>query len=118
MKWIILVLGISSNATASVLIKMSMLPPRKLPSLDDPLMALSNWPFFIGLFFYVFAFILYTAALTHFPLNVAHPILTSGAIATVAIASILIFGEPFYWTTGIGIMLVIMGVALITSRIV
>ena len=36
------------------------------------------------------------------------------AIATVAAFSILIFREPFHWTTGAGIVLVIAGVALIT----
>ena len=49
MKWLILVLGIASNASASVLVKMAMMPPRKFPSLSDPMAALSNWPFWLGL---------------------------------------------------------------------
>ena len=117
MKWLILVLGIVANASASVLVKMAMLPPRKFPSLSEPLEALSNWPFWLGLGLYGGAFLLYAAALDKFPLNVAHPVLTSGAIATVALLSVLIFGEPFHWTTGLGIVLVISGVALITARI-
>ncbi|MFT0531672.1 EamA family transporter [Castellaniella hirudinis] len=63
------------------------------------------------------AFLLYAAALARLPLNVAHPILTSGAIAMVALFSVLIFREHFYWTTAAGILLVIAGVALITARI-
>ena len=117
MKWLILVLGIVANASASVLVKMAMLPPRKFPSLSEPLEALSNWPFWLGLGLYGGAFLLYAAALEKFPLNVAHPVLTSGAVATVALLSILIFGEPFHWTTGVGILLVISGVVLITARI-
>ena len=117
MKWLILVLGIVANASASVLVKMAMLPPRKFPSLSEPLEALSNWPFWLGLGLYGGAFLLYAAALDKFPLNVAHPVLTSGAVATVALLSVLIFGEPFHWTTGLGIVLVISGVALITARI-
>ncbi len=116
MKWLILLLGIVSNASASVLVKMAMMPPRKFPSINDPLAALSNWPFWLGLGLYGAAFLLYAAALTRLPLNVAHPILTSGAIAAVALSSILIFKEPFYWTTGMGILLVILGVGLITVR--
>lgn len=116
MKWLILLLGIVSNASASVLVKMAMMPPRKFPSINDPLAALSNWPFWLGLGLYGAAFLLYAAALTRLPLNVAHPILTSGAIAAVALSSILIFKEPFYWTTGVGILLVILGVGLITVR--
>ena len=117
MQWLILVLGIAANASASILVKLAMLPPRKFPSLTDPLAALSNWPFWLGLALYGGAFLLYAAALGKLPLNVAHPVLTSGAIAIVALFSVLIFREPFYWTTGAGILLVIVGVALITARV-
>jgi small multidrug resistance pump len=117
MKWCILVMGIACNASASVLVKMAMMSPRKFPSLSDPLAALSNWPFWLGLGLYGGAFLLYAAALARLPLNVAHPILTAGAVATVAMSSVLIFQEPFYWTTAIGILLVVVGVALITARV-
>lgn len=117
-KWIILILGILSNASASVLVKMAMMPPRKFPSLSDPMAALSNWPFWVGLVLYGAAFLLYAAALARLPLNVAHPVLTAGAIATVALFSLLFFRESFRWTTGVGIALVIAGVGLITARVV
>jgi len=117
MKWLILVLGIASNTSASVLVKMAMMPPRKFPSLSDPLAAFTNWPFWSGLVLYGVAFLLYAAALTRFPLNVVHPLLTSGAVAAVALFSVLIFKEPFYWTTGAGIIFVIVGVSLITARV-
>ena len=117
MKWLILLLGIAANASASVLVKMAMMPPRKFPSFSDPMAALTNWPFWLGLGLYGSAFLLYAAALARLPLNVAHPVLTSGAIAVVALSSVLIFREPFHWTTGAGILLVIAGVALITARV-
>lgn len=117
MKWLILILGIASNASASVLVKFAMMPPRKFPSLSDPMAALSNWPFWLGLGLYGAAFLLYAAALARLPLNVAHPVLTSGAVATVALCSLLIFREPFHWTTIAGILLVVAGVALITVRV-
>ena len=117
MKWLILILGIASNASASVLLKMAMMPPRKFPSPSDPMSALSNWPFWLGLGLYGAAFLLYAAALARMPLNVAHPVLTSGAVAAVALSSVLIFHEPFHWTTGAGIILVILGVMLITARV-
>jgi len=115
MKWLILAIGILSNASASVLIKLAVTPPRKMPSLLEPWVLFKNWPFWLGLFFYGSAFVLYTAALTRLPLNVAHPILTAGAIATVAIFSLIIFKEPFSWTTGAGITLITLGVILLTS---
>jgi len=117
MKWLILLVGIAANTSASVLVKMAMLPPRKFPSLSDPMSALGNWPFWLGLGLYGAAFLLYAAALTRLPLNVAHPVLTSGAVAAVALMSVLVFKEPFYWTTGLGILLVIAGVVLITLRV-
>jgi multidrug transporter EmrE-like cation transporter len=117
MKWLILILGIVSNASASVLVKMSMMPPRKFPSLNDPMAALSNWPFWFGLGLYGAAFLLYAAALARLPLNVAHPILTAGAVATVALSSIVILREPFHWTTGAGVVLIITGVVMITTRL-
>jgi multidrug transporter EmrE-like cation transporter len=76
-----------------------------------------NWPFWLGLILYGAAFLLYAAALTRLPLNVAHPVLTSGAVAAVALLSLVVFGEQFYWTTVAGIMLVIAGVVLITVRV-
>ena len=117
MKWLILFFGIFSNASASVLIKISMTPPRKFPSFEDPLDTIFNWPFWVGLTLYGAAFLLYAAALSRFPINVAHPILTSGAIAAVALCSLIIFREPFQWTTIVGILLVIAGVVLITLRV-
>lgn len=117
MKWFILLAGIASNASASVLIKLAMTPPRRFPTLSDPTAALTNWLFWLGLGFYGLAFLLYAAALARLPLNVAHPVLTSGAIATVALLSVLLFKEPFYWTTGAGILLVVTGVGLITARV-
>ncbi|MGC2457311.1 MAG: SMR family transporter [Gallionellaceae bacterium] len=117
MKWLILFLGIAFNASASVLVKLAMMPPRKFPSLSNPMEAFSNWPFWLGLALYGAAFLLYAAALARLPLNVAHPVLTSGAIATVALCSWLIFRETFQWTTITGILLVVAGVVLITLRI-
>ena len=117
MKWLILILGIAANASASVLVKMAMMPPHKFPSPSDPWAALSNWPFWLGLGLYGAAFLLYAAALARLPLNVAHPVLTAGAVASVALLSVLIFKEPFHWTTGAGILLVIAGTALITARV-
>jgi multidrug transporter EmrE-like cation transporter len=114
MKVLILILGIATNASASVLIKLSMIPSRQSPSLHDPWGILSNWPFWLGLCLYGTAFILYATSLSHFPLNVAHPVLTSGAAAVVALLSVLVLNEPFYWTTGLGILLVIIGVVLIS----
>lgn len=117
MRWLILLLGVLSNASASVLVKLAMQPPYRFPSLADPLAALRNWPFWLGLGLYGAAFLLYAAALARLPLNVAHPVLTCGAIAMVAVFSVVIFREPFHLTTGLGLLLIVAGVALLTLRV-
>lgn len=117
MKWIILLSGIASNALASVLVKFAVTPPRRFPSLSDPMAALTNLPFWLGLVLYGVAFLLYAAALTRLPLNIVHPILTSGAVATVALLSVLIFRESFHWTLGVGIIFIMLGVVFITSKV-
>lgn len=116
MKWIILLLGIVANAGASVLIKFAVSGSRRFPSFSDPMAALQNWPLWCGLLLYGMAFLLYAAALTRLPLNVAHPVLTSGAIALVALISVVVLREPFHWTTIVGILLVASGVVMITLR--
>jgi small multidrug resistance pump len=117
LSWLIVILGIASNAFASVLVKIAMLPPRKFPSFNDPLGALANWPFWLGLGFYGAAFLLYAAALARLPLHVAQPVLTSGAIATVAILSVVIFQEPLHWSTVAGIGFVMVGVVLLAASV-
>jgi multidrug transporter EmrE-like cation transporter len=117
LKWLILILGIATNAGASVMVKIATLPPRRFPSFSDPGAALTNWPFWLGLVLYAAAFFLYAAALARLPLNVAHPILTSGAIATVSVLAAVLFRETFYWTTVLGIVCIIAGVFLITVRL-
>ena len=114
MKWLILIAGILSNASASVLIKFALMPPHSYPTLNDPLSVLRNWPLLLGLFLYGVTFLFYAAALAKLPLNVAQPILTAGAIGAVAMASALILREAFPWTTIIGLVFVALGVSLIS----
>ncbi|ELP25617.1 putative multidrug efflux transporter protein [Pantoea agglomerans 299R] len=78
---------------------------------------LSNFPLLLGIFLYGMAFLLYAATLAFLPLNVAHPVLTSGAIACVALMSVVLFKEPVYWSTIAGILMVIAGVVLITLKV-
>jgi len=113
MAWLWLVLGIASNALASVLIKIAVTPPRKFLPLDDPLGALSNVYLWLGLMSFGIAFIFYAMVLNHFPLHVAHPILNSGTIVCVVMASMLVLRETFSLTTLLGIALVMVGVILI-----
>lgn len=88
MKQLILALGIAANASASVVVKTAMTPPKRFPPLADPLATLSNWFLWLGFCLYSKAFLLYAAGVAKVPLNVANPAPTSGAVATVALSSV------------------------------
>lgn len=88
-----------------------------LPTFDDPLAALRNSPFWLDQGLYGGAFLLYAAALARLPLNIAYLVLTSGAVSTVALLSILIFTETLHFNAFADIVLVIASVALITVRV-
>jgi small multidrug resistance pump len=114
---LLIVVFIACNASASVLVKYAFMPPRMFPSLSDPASIVLNGPLILGLAMYGLAFVLYAVALSRMPINVVHPVLTSGAIAVVAVLSSVLFREPLPLTTIAGIVLVMAGVWLITLRI-
>ena len=116
MRWLILVAGILSNATASALLKLASTPPHAFPTLSQPMTALQNLPLLAGAALYVVAFGCYAWALSAFPLNLAHPVMTAGSIALVAGASYAVFGEEFAWTTVAGFVLILAGIVLVSLR--
>lgn len=115
MKWLVLFLGIAANASASLLIKLALQPPQQLPSLKAPLSLIENKPLIAGVMLYSLAFVLYAVALRLFPLNVAHPVLTSGALACVAVLSFVILREDLRPTMIVGLGFIALGVILLTS---
>ncbi|MEC5170238.1 small multidrug resistance pump [Glaciihabitans sp. GrIS 2.15] len=114
MKWFVLVLGVLLNASASILIKVSSMPPRKLPSFTTPVSSwVGNWPLWVGVMTYGLAFLVYVHALSLFPATVAHPVITAGAIAIVATVAGLALGESLSALTIAGILVVMGGVLMI-----
>ena len=118
MKWLLLFSGIAANAAANLLVKMAVSDPARMLALKQPVNLLTNVSLWAGIVLYAVAFALYAVTLTKLPLNVAHPILTSGAIIAVACLSVITLKEPFYWTTGLGIAFVVLGVSLISRQVV
>lgn len=92
------------------------MPPRKLPSIFDPSTIAANWPFSLGLIAYGLTFLLYAMALSRFPLNIAHPVMTAGAIALVALLSTAILDEPLSASTAVGVFLIAAGVLLLAYQ--
>jgi len=115
MKWLVLVLGIISNASASVLIKIALSPQRRIPSISDPWAIFMNGPLMAGLALYGTAFLLYAITLKFLPLNIAHPTLTSGAIAFVSLMSVVLLGESLRPAMIAGLAFIVFGVILLTA---
>lgn len=115
MKWLILIFGILSNATASILIKQAGNSLNLSELYKDPWVIFRNYSLLAGVFLYFVAFILYILTLKILPLSVAHPILTSGAIAIVSMFAFLFFKEPISVSKFIGIMLILLGVCLVSK---
>lgn len=113
--WLFLLCGIGTNAFASIAMKWAVAPPRTIDGTNLPAL-LANGYLWLGAFFYGFAFLFYLLALTRLPLHIAHPILTAGAIATVALASAFLFDERLTPMTLVGIALIMIGVVFITAR--
>lgn len=111
MKWLVLLLGIVSNAAASLTVKYAMTHLPSSPSIGT----LIKSPLVVGLALYGAAFVLYALALRIMPINIAYPILVSGAMAIIAVASILLFNEDFTWKTGLGFFLTAAGVFFISQ---
>lgn len=116
MKWLILLIGIFSNSLASLLVKIGMQSSHSINSLKNPLTIFQNLPLISGVFLYVITFIVYILALKIFPLNIAHPILTSGAIAMVAIFSVYFLDESFKPNMLLGLFFIVFGVTLLTNN--
>jgi small multidrug resistance pump len=115
MKWLVLLLGIAANASASLLIKLAQLPSRQAPLIHHPWLLFLNWQLILGIALYCIAFALYAIALKYFPLNVAHPMLTAGAIASVAILSVVVLDESFTTTMLVGLGFMAVGIILLTA---
>ena len=115
MKYLILIAGIFSNSVASFLLKLGV------SSIDNKSLSglvfsyLTNVYFVFGGVLYLLAFLLYILALKSFPLNIAHPVLTAGAIGTVSLLSILFLGESFGWKNVIGLIFIISGVIILSK---
>ncbi|OEE68516.1 multidrug transporter [Enterovibrio norvegicus] len=115
MKYLILIAGILANASASILIKYAVSNSSGIGQSFYQKFLL-NPTLIGGVILYGVAFLLYTIALSKFPLNIAHPLLTSGSIAMVAFASVVGFGEKMSYLNMIGVLLIIIGVIALTVR--
>jgi multidrug transporter EmrE-like cation transporter len=114
MKWFLLLFGVFTNASASILIKIAVSSKDYHFSINNPLSIFGNYYLILGIGLYGITFLLYALALLYIPLNIAHPILTSGSIMMVVIASTFFMGESFTLINFLGISFIVIGVIALT----
>lgn len=72
------------------------------------------WPLFVlGLGLGALNTYLFTHAIRDIPLSIAFPAFSGASFATIALVSIVVFGEPFRGLTVAGMALVILGCAVV-----
>ncbi|ADG07768.1 DMT family transporter [Kyrpidia tusciae] len=141
MKWLALGLGIVFNALANVLMKAAAQHGGVLggasgmsgasPGLGQAagggaagpwgsggligavLSVVTNVYLLAGIVSFVLALGAYTFALTRFQLSVAYPMMTSLGLVLVALASLVVFREPFTWSKTVGTLLILAGVIFV-----
>lgn len=117
---IALVVGLSLNALANILLKVSALRlEAKAKELGEAVGALGQYlePVFIaGALSFVLALVAYRRALQTVPLSIAYPIMTSCGYIIVLGASYFLLRESLSMKQMAGIALLIVGVWLTSSR--
>ncbi len=107
--YLIITLLILVNAIASVFVKIGS------DAKSYEFLRLNKF-YLLGLFFYGLSFILFAWALKKLPLNVVHPVATSGTIAVVALFAYFFLGENFNFQKLVGLILTLVGISLITWK--
>lgn len=109
MNYLIILSLILVNAVASVLVKVGS-------SRDYYSFLGLNKYYLLGLFFYGISFILFAWALKRLPINLVHPVATSGTILFVALLAYFVLDETFNIQKILGIILTLIGITLITWK--
>ena len=112
--YILLIFGILTNAGASILIKYSTQLVDLTVSKSVLTGAIVSMPFWLGVFAYGLSLLFYTLALSKLPLNLVHPIMTSGALVAVATFSAIAFGESSSAYTIFGVLIIIVGLIVLS----
>ena len=115
--YLVLFLGILTNAAASILIKYSTHMADLTVSKSPLTGAILSLPFWLGVFSYVLSLLFYTLALGKLSLNLVHPIMTAGALVTVAAFSTIFFGEPTSAQSITGVIIIIVGLTVLSFGI-
>jgi multidrug transporter EmrE-like cation transporter len=116
MDYLLLILALTLNALANVLLKMGA---TRLPGWSEPgamTRLLANPYLLTGLTLFALNVVFYAAALSRLNLSVAYPVMVAGGLIVVVVASVVWLREPMTTTQLSGIVLLVLGILLVTHR--
>jgi len=116
MAYLFLVLALTLNAAANILLKMGA---TRLGGLEEPGLLgrlVSNYHLSAGLLLFALNVVFYVAALTRLNLSVAYPIMVAGGIVIVVAASAFALQEDITPLQTLGLALLVLGIALVGHR--
>lgn len=115
---LILILAISFNAFANILLKLGMRKHVDFVdnSFSDGVRILVTNPFVVsGIVSFGVAFLFYSSVLSKMNLSIAYPIMTSMGFLIVTLASVFLFKEQISFLQYVGIFVIVVGVWLVSG---
>lgn len=116
MGYLFLVIAMSLNAAANVLLKVGV---GQIGALDQPGLVArlaTNWPLLAGLALFAGNVVFYAAALARLNLSVAYPVMMAGGVLIVVTVSIVFLRENLTVAQMVGLLLLVAGLVLLTGR--
>ena len=116
MGYLFLVLAMTLNAAANVLLKIGAM---QIGALSEPGLVgrfVTNYYLLAGLALFALNVAFYAAALTRLQLSLAYPVMMAGGILIIVTISILFLRETLSALQMLGLLFVIVGLVLITRQ--
>jgi multidrug transporter EmrE-like cation transporter len=116
MGYLFLILALVLNATANLLMKVGA--DRLATSGEGGMLRglLTNYHLLAGLSLFALNVVFYVAALTRLNLSIAYPIMMAGGVLIAVSVSLVYLDEVLSWSQGIGMLLLVAGIALVACK--
>lgn len=116
MGYLFLIIAVALNAAANVLLKIGVARIGALQEAGFLARYAMNWPLLSGLVLFAVNVVFYAAALARLNLSVAYPVMMAGGVTIVVAISIVFLRESLSSAQMVGLLLVVVGLVLLTSR--
>jgi multidrug transporter EmrE-like cation transporter len=116
MTYLFLAVALTLNAIASIMLKMGAERLAGLRGRELAVAVIADYPLLLGLALFALNFVFYTAALVRLDLSVANPIMTAGGMVIVVCTSVLFLRESVTAVQLTGVLLLVIGIALVAHR--